>query len=223
MVEKWIHRSLDAAGDVNQATSVDVFVQDPTPEQHLIKAIRGWREFVERLAGSHSLAGFFAALRVCGVDIQHDEAVRNWCDTSLTHLRKSLDKPGYVRVDDAQQELKEIRDEWRALIDKDSDEGRKWKEDIDALRREASAFQQGIEHDEHLRNLLRAHTKLGEDIESTLLVAAGSGAQGLAERAPWFWQDMFNVYLPKFATAVKDIPIPRYGPFSSYAIETDIL
>ena len=135
--------------------------------------------------------------------------MRNWCDTFLTYLRRSLDEYGYSRSDEAQQKLKGIRDEWKALLDEDSDEGRKWKEDIDTLRREASAFQQGIEHDDDLRNVRRAQAKLGEDIESTLLVATNAGAQAFADRAPWFWQDVFNVYLPKFATAIKGVPIPR--------------
>ena len=210
IIEKWIHRTLDAAGDVNQDTSIDAFIDDPTPEQHLIQAIRGVRQFVERLASGRSLDGFFAALRVCGVDIQQDDAVRGWCDQFLAHLRRALDERGYVRSEEAQKRYNELRHEWRALLDKDSEEGRKWKEDIKVLRREARAFQSALDHDEDLTAVRRARARLGEDIENTLLTATKEGTQALMERAPWLWQDVFNVYLPQLAAAVKDIPIPRY-------------
>ncbi|KAI0634640.1 hypothetical protein C8Q77DRAFT_771072 [Trametes polyzona] len=209
LAQKWIHRSLDAAGDVNQATSLDAFIDDPTPEKHLINGIRGLREFLERLAGGKSLDGFFGALRVCGVDIQQDQDVREWVDSFVAHLRKSLDERGYARSDDAQRTRERLRKEWRELLDKDSDKGRKWKEDVAALKREASEFQTAIDRDEDLRAVRRAHAKLGEDLENGLIVASSAGAQSLMERAPWFWQDVFNVYLPKLVGMIKDIPIPR--------------
>ncbi|KAI0363499.1 hypothetical protein BV20DRAFT_975593 [Pilatotrama ljubarskyi] len=209
LAQKWIHRSLDAAGDVNQATSLDAFIDDPTPDKHLINGIRGLREFLERLASGKSLDGFFAALRVCGVDIQQDPDVRGWCDEFIAHLRKSLDEPGYARSDESQQKREKLRKEWQELLDKDSDKGRKWKEDIAALKREASEFQTAVDRDEDLRTIRRAHAKLGDDLENGLLVASSTGVQSLMERAPWFWQDVFNVYLPKLVGMIKDIPIPR--------------
>ncbi|KAL1948007.1 hypothetical protein VTO73DRAFT_12082 [Trametes versicolor] len=209
LAEKWINRSLDAAGDVNQATSLDAFIDDPTPEKHLINGIRGLREALERLAGGKSLDGFFAAFRNCGVDIQQDPAVRRWVDAFIAHLRKSLDEAGYARSDEAQKKSDKLQKEWSELLDKDSEKGRKWKEDVAALKREASEFQTAIDQDEDLRAVRRAHTKLGEDLENGLLVAGSTGAQSLMERAPWFWQDVFNVYLPKVVGMVKDIPIPR--------------
>ncbi|RPD60459.1 hypothetical protein L226DRAFT_461468 [Lentinus tigrinus ALCF2SS1-7] len=207
--QKWIHRSLDAAGDVNQATSLDAFINDPTPDKHLITAIRGFREFTERLAGGKSLDDFFACLRVCSVDIQQDEDVRQWFDEFIAHCRKSLDERGYARSDEAQQKSEKLRNEWKALLDKDSDKGRKWKEDVGKLKQQASEFQKLIDHDADLRQIRRTRAKLGEDIENSLLVAASTGTQSLMERAPWFWQDVFNVYLPKLVAAIKDIPIPR--------------
>ncbi|KAI0752306.1 hypothetical protein C8Q80DRAFT_1217036 [Daedaleopsis nitida] len=206
---KWVHRSLDSAGNVNQDTSLDAFIDDPTPEKHLTTAIRGLRQFLERLAGDKSLDGFFAALRVCGVDIQQDPDIRSWCDQFIAHLRKSLDERGYARSDEAKQKTEKLQKEWKELLDKDSDKGRKWKEDVGALKREADAFQRGFEQDEELRRVRRARAKLGEDIENSLLVAASTGTQTLMDRAPWFWQDVFNVYLPKLAASIKDIPIPR--------------
>ncbi|KAI0327376.1 hypothetical protein GY45DRAFT_1327603 [Cubamyces sp. BRFM 1775] len=209
LAQKWIHRSLDAAGDVNQATSLDAFIDDPTPDKHLITGIRGLRTFLERLAGGKSLDGFFASLRVCGVDIQQDPDVRGWCDEFIAHLRRSLDERGYVRSEEAKKKREQLRKEWKELLDKDSDKGRKWKEDVAALKREASEFQDAIDHDQDLRAVKRAHAKLGEDLENGLLAAGSAGAQSLMERAPWFWQDVFNVYLPKLVGMIKDIPIPR--------------
>ncbi|OJT14057.1 hypothetical protein TRAPUB_9391 [Trametes pubescens] len=209
LAEKWINRSLDAAGDVNQATSLDAFIDDPTPEKHLINGVRGLREALERLAGGKSLDGFFGAFRNCGVDIQQDPAVRRWVDAFIAHLRKSLDEAGYARSEEAQKKSDKLRKEWSELLDKDSDKGRKWKEDVAELKREASEFQTAIDQDEDLRAVRRAHTKLGEDLENGLLVAGSTGSQSLMERAPWFWQDVFNVYLPKLVGMVKDIPIPR--------------
>lgn len=210
LVEKWIHSTLDAAGDVNQATDLDAFIDDPTPEKHLITALRNFRQFVERLGGNKSLDGFFGALRICGVDIQQDPAIRGWFDNSLAHLRKSFDQRGYVRSEEAQKKRDELRQEWKELLSQDSDKGQTWKEDVAALRREASEFQHAIDHDEDLRDVRRARMRLGEDIEGLLLAAGTAGAHTFMERAPWFWQDVFNVYLPRFVESVKNVPVPRF-------------
>jgi len=209
IADKWINRSLDSAGDVNRATSLEAFINDPTPDKHLITGIRGLRTVLERLAGGKSLDDLFGALRVCGVDIKQDNDLREWSDALLTHLRKSVDERGYVRSDEARQESERLRTRWKELLDADSDTGRKWKEDVGQLKQEAAAFQRAVDHDEELRKVRRAHAKLGEDLEESLLVAGSSGLQATMEKAPWFWQDVFNVYLPKAVGMLKDIPIPR--------------
>ncbi|OBZ65028.1 Uncharacterized protein C32A11.02c, partial [Grifola frondosa] len=131
LVQKRIDRSLDSAGDVNQATSLDAFIDDPTPDKHLLNGIHCMRTWLERLAGDKSLDKFFCTLRVCGVDIQQDDDVRRWCDGFIAHLRKSLDERGYVRSEEAQYTLEKLRNEWQELLDMDSAKGRKWKEDVD--------------------------------------------------------------------------------------------
>ena len=209
LADKWIHRSLDTVGDVNKATDLDDFIDDPTPDKHLITAIRGFRQFIERLASGKSLDGFFASLRVCGIDIQQDSAIRDWFDKFIVHLRKSLDECGCVRSEEARKKREELRGEWQELLDEDSDKGRKWKEDVAALRREATEFQRAVDRDEDLRDVRQARVRLGEDIENTLLVAGSAGAQTFMERALWFWQDVFNVYLPRLVESIKDIPISR--------------
>ncbi|TBU21761.1 hypothetical protein BD311DRAFT_677580 [Dichomitus squalens] len=209
LADKWVHRSLDTVGDVNKSTDLDDFIDDPTPEKHLITAIRGMRQVIERLANNKSLDDFFGALRVCGVDIQQDPAIRDWFDKFIAYLRKNLDERGYARSEESQKKREELRHEWKELSSKDSDKGRKWKEDFATLRREATEFQRAIDRDEDLRDVRRARARLGEDIENTLLAAGTAGAQTFMERAPWFWQDLFNVYLPRLVESVKDIPIPR--------------
>ena len=62
MLSKWLHKSLDTAGDVNTDTSLESFIDDPTDDQHLIKAVRGVRAFIERNADGKSLDDFFGAL-----------------------------------------------------------------------------------------------------------------------------------------------------------------
>ncbi|OJT11433.1 hypothetical protein TRAPUB_12044, partial [Trametes pubescens] len=118
-----------------------------------------------RLTGGKSLDDFFGAVRNCGVNIQQDPAVRRWVDAVIAHLRKSLDEAGYARRKAAQKSDK-LRKEWSELLDKDSDKGREWKEDIAALKREASEFPTAIEQDEEFRAVRRAQTKLGEDLEN---------------------------------------------------------
>ncbi|EMD36643.1 hypothetical protein CERSUDRAFT_136886 [Gelatoporia subvermispora B] len=209
LAQKWVDKSLDVTGDVNQATSLDAFIDDPTPEQHLITGIRCFRTYLERLAGGKSLDQVFGRLRVCGVDIQNDPALRGWFDKLFAHLRKSLDERGYVRSEEAQQTRENIRKEWKDLLDADSDTGRKWKEDIGAFKEELDVFQKAIDRDEDLRRVRRAYEKLGDDLEESILVAGSAGFQNVMEKAPWFWQDVFNVYLPKTLGMLKDIPIPR--------------
>ena len=43
--------------------------------------------------------------------------------------------------------------------------------------------------------------------------AAAAGAQKALDQPVWMWQDMFNAYLPRLLSVIKDIPIPRYGVF----------
>lgn len=214
VMHKWIHRSLDNAGDVNKDTSLEAFINDPTPDQHLLKGIRGLRAGLERLAGGKSLDDLFNALRVCGVDIQQDESIRSLCDRSLKHARRCVDESGYVRSEEANEASEQLRREWKELSDKDSKKGRKWKEDVGKVKVEAEEFEQAISRDADLRKVRAAHSKLGNDLEESLIVAGSTGLQTMMEKAPWFWQDLFNFHLPNAVSMLKDIPIPRYAVYS---------
>ncbi|THH32403.1 hypothetical protein EUX98_g1751 [Antrodiella citrinella] len=210
---KWIHKSLDTAGDVNTDTSLEAFIDDPTEEQHLIKAIRAVRTFVERMAGGKSLDDFFGVLRVCGVDIQQDQHLREFFDELLDHLRKSVDERGYVRSDEAQQMRDDLKAKWRELHDADTEEGQKWRDDIGKLQAAWEDFMKAFDSGEDTRRIQRAQSKLGTDLEQAMVSAAGAAAsnaidQGL-QNGPWLWQDLFNAYIPRLLSIVKDIPIPR--------------
>ena len=55
-----------------------------------------------------------------------------------------------------------------------------------------------------------------------LLATGTAGAHTFMDRAPWFWQDLFKVYLPKAFSKMRDFPIPRYAVTSTIAwIATD--
>ena len=107
-----------------------------------------------------------------------------------------------------------LRKKWKELLDADSEKGRKWKADVGKLQEEARKFQCDIDHDEDLRRVRRTHAKLGDDIEDSLLIAGSAGLQATMNKALWFWQDLFNFYLPKAVGMLKDIPIPRSVPYN---------
>ncbi|KAI0342498.1 hypothetical protein BDW22DRAFT_1407581 [Trametopsis cervina] len=216
VIRKWIHRSLDTAGDVNTDTSLDSFIDDPTPEQHLIKAIRGAREFFERQADGKSLDDFFGALRVCGVDIQQDKKLRKWTDDVLDHLQKCLDEKGYVRSGDSQEKREELQERWNKMMDPEhpeGEEGRKWQEDVGKLKAEWSEFDKALQAGEDLGRVRKAQSKLASDIENAFVTAASKAADKAVDTAldqpVWMWQDIFNAYLPRLLSLIKDIPIPR--------------
>ncbi|CDO73889.1 hypothetical protein BN946_scf185016.g46 [Trametes cinnabarina] len=119
LAQKWIHRSLDTAGDVNQDTSLDAFIDDPTPDKHLINAIHGFRispPASPSMASSPSPSAASTSSRTPMSALEH-----------------------------------QLRNNWKALLDKDSDKGHKWKQDIAALKHEASEFQAAIDRDQDLR------------------------------------------------------------------------
>ncbi|EKM57069.1 uncharacterized protein PHACADRAFT_119248 [Phanerochaete carnosa HHB-10118-sp] len=215
ILSKWLHKSLDTAGDVNTDTSLESFVDDPTPEKHLIKAIRGVREFFERNANGKSLDDFFGALRVCGVDIQQDQQLRQAMDDTLGFMRRCVDERGFVRSGEAQEARGQLKTRWRDITSADTPEGQKWREDFKHLKNEGKEFSVALEGGEDLTRLRKAQAKLASDLEDAFATAASKAADKAAENAGtlnqpiWMWQDIFNAYLPRLLSVIKDIPIPR--------------
>jgi hypothetical protein len=200
---------------VNTDTSLESFIDDPTPEKHLIKSIRGVREFFERCANGKSLDDFFGALRVCGVDIQQDEKLRQTTDETLDFLRRGVDEKGFVRSEDAQKKREELKQRWDELTSANTPEGQKWREDYERLQKEWQEFSVALEGGEDLARLRHAQAKLASDLESAFVTVASKAADkavenaGTVSQSVWMWQDLFNAYLPRLLNIIKDIPIPR--------------
>ncbi|KAG0700157.1 hypothetical protein DFH29DRAFT_933392 [Suillus ampliporus] len=206
---KWLNRSLDTAADVNQSTSLESFINDPSPEKHILKALRGIRTLVERAAGGKSLDDVFAQLRLCAVDIKNDEDLKRWFNDFFAHVRRSLDEAGYARSEEAHQKHQRLGERWKQLVNQDSDAGRKWKEDVRALRHELHVFQEAITRDADLQRVRKAHATFARDVIQSVGTGGQMGMQFALDQASWFWQDVFNVYAPRVLRVIKDIPIPR--------------
>ncbi|OAX34743.1 hypothetical protein K503DRAFT_803347 [Rhizopogon vinicolor AM-OR11-026] len=209
IVSKWVNKSLDTAADVNQATSLDTFIEDPSEKKHIHEALHGIRTLIERIASGKSLDDVFARIRVCAVDVRHDEDLKVWFNDFFEHVRKSLDQPGYARSEEAHRRHQQLGEHWKQLLDQDSGTGRKWKEDVQGLRHELRAFQNAITKDPDLQHVRKAHAQFSKGLAQSVGMGGKMGMQFAFDQASWFWQDAFNVYVPRILNAVKDIPIPR--------------
>ncbi|KAG1852737.1 hypothetical protein F4604DRAFT_1629081 [Suillus subluteus] len=208
-VSKWINKSLDTATDINQSTSLESFIDDPSKEKHVLKALRGISILVERAAGGKSLDDVFAKARLCAVHVRNDEDLKKWFNDFFAHVRKSLDEPGYARSEDAYHMHQRLSERWKHLLDQDSDARRKWKEDVRALRDELRDFQQAIARDADLQRVRKAHATFGKDLAQSVGTGGQIGMQFALDQASWFWQDVFNVYASRLLHVIKNIPIPR--------------
>lgn len=217
IVEKWLTKTIDTASSINSSTTIDSFIDDPTPEQHVPKALHCLVTLVERLAGDKPLDDLFTSFRRCAADVRQDKDLKSWFHVFFKHIRKSLDEAGYARSDEAKKTKKELRARWKALQDADSDAGRKSKKDFDTLKDELKDFEERIAADKDLNKIKEAHEKLGGDIANGLVEVGkkademGISMQAAIEKASWFWQDLFKVYMPRALSMMKDIPIPRYA------------
>ncbi|KIJ13173.1 hypothetical protein PAXINDRAFT_163752 [Paxillus involutus ATCC 200175] len=206
---KWMNRTLDTAADVDQATSLDTFIDDPTEEKHLYHALHDLRTLVERLAGGKSLDDLFTKARICAADAKQDKDIKAWFNDFFAHVRKSLETPGYARTEDAHGKHKELGRRWKEFLDEETGAARKWKEDVHGFRRELREFQQGIARDSDLQSARRAHAKFAKHMEKSIVAGGQVALHSLSDEASWFWQDAFNVHAQRLLSVVKSIPIPR--------------
>lgn len=206
---KWINRSLDTTSNVGDSASLDDFIEDPTEEKHLHKAIRDLRGLIERFAGGKSMDDLLSCVRACALDVRRDPELKAWFTEFFTHARRSLDDPKYSGSQEAKDKHQELGKRWKELLSKDSDKGRQWKNDLSALRREMRAYRQHIERDPDVHRVRQAHDRFQENMKQGVTSGAQIGLQTLVEQSPWFWQDLFNVYAQRILHVVKDIPIPR--------------
>ncbi|KAJ6471209.1 hypothetical protein DFH09DRAFT_1220471 [Mycena vulgaris] len=207
-LHKWVNKAFDTASD--KSFSLNTFVEDSTPEQHVSKALNALKTLLDRFAKPESsvdavlgkVQRFFSAVRRDSVE------VKAWVDKFFEHAHKSLDDPEYPRSDEARAARRDLRKRGRTLLDADTDAGRTWEE----LKATVKTFVTALVADEDVERLRAAHAKLGEDAERGLVEAgqeAETGVQALLERATWFWRDLFAVYAPRAPAMLKDIPIPH--------------
>lgn len=210
LAQKWLKATGDVAVDAAQSTSLESFVNDPTPEKHLIQAIRYVNKLVQNIAGGKTLDDLHSALRMCVIDIRNDTGLRQWVEDYIAYAKRGLENAGDNDMEEIRDTRKALRRRWNELTDTDSDNSRKWTEDFEALRKEVREFQERMEQDKDLQAVRQAHAQLGRDIEDTLVDVAAVGLQAAVSGTSWFWADLFNVYLPRFISTIKSIPIPRY-------------
>lgn len=208
-VSKWINKSLDTAADINQSTSLEFFIDDPSQEKHVLKALRGISTLVERAAGGKSLDDVFAKARLCAVHVRNNEDLKSWFNDFFAYVRKSLDEPGYARSEEAHHMHQQLGERWKQLLDQDSDMGRKWKEDVQALRDELRDFRKAMARDADLQRVRKAHAAFGKYLAQSVGTGGQIGMQFALDQSSWFWQDVFNVYASRLLRIIKDIPIPR--------------
>lgn len=184
------------------------FIADPTPEQHVPKALQALETFFERISGV-SFDPLIRRLRSTVSMIVQDQELKAWFHESISEIRRDLTEAGYVRSDAATQRRGELRRRWNLLLEKDQ----KWKANIDELKQELAKIDKGISQDKDLARIKMAHQHFNQDIEQGLIDAskeAETGLQAAMEQVTWFWQDLFKVYLPRIMSKMKNLPIPRY-------------
>lgn len=210
LIQKWLEAMGDVAVAAAQSTSLESFVNDPTPEKHLIHAIRCINRLAQNIAGGKSLDDLHSALSTCVIDIRNDTDLRQWFKDYIAYAKRTLENVGHNDTEEMKDTRQGLRLRWNELTDIGSDKSRKCKEDFDALRNEVREFQERMEHDKELQAIRKAHAQLGRDIEETLFDVAGHGLQTAVSGISWLWADLFNVYLPRLVCMLKSLPIPRY-------------
>ncbi len=210
LAQKWLNATGNVAAAAAQSTSLESFIDDPTPEKHLIQAVRCVNQFAQSIAGGKNLDDLHSALRMCVVDIRNDPDLQKWFGDYLGFARRALEHTGDNDPEDIRNTREDLRRRWNELTDLNSDKGRKWKEDYGVLRSEVLEFQERIEQDKDLQVVRKAHAQLGSDIEECLVDVAAVSLQGAVSGTSWLWADLFNVYIPRIVGTLKSLPIPRY-------------
>lgn len=226
LAQKWLKATGIVAAAAAQSTSLESFIDDPTPEKHLIHAVRYMNQLAQSISGGKNLDDLHTALRMCVIDIRNDTDLQQWFDDYLEFVRRALEYTGDNDLDKIRNTREELRRRWNVLTDLSSDKSRKWKEDIGALRNEVAEFQHRMEQDKDLQAVRKAHAQLGRDIEECFIDVAAVSLQGAISGTSWMWADLFNVYLPRFVGILKSFPIPRYvsqppvalSPFTFYTL-----
>lgn len=217
LAQKWLKATGNMAAVAAQSTSLSSFIDDPTPEKHLIHAVRCVNQLAQSIAGGKNLDDLHSALRMCIIDIHNDADLQQWFDDYLAFARRALENTGDNDSEESRNTREDLRRRWNDLTDLNSDKGRKWKDDYGALQSEVLEFQERMEQDKDLQAVRKAHAQLGRDIEECLVDVATVSLQGAVSGTSWLWTDLFNVYIPRFVGILKSLPIPRYVSYPSVA------
>ncbi|KAF8263478.1 hypothetical protein EI94DRAFT_1807164 [Lactarius quietus] len=209
LIQKWLRATGDAAVDAAQSTSLASFINDPTPDQDLVHAVWSIGELAQNMAGGKSLEDLYSALKKCVIDIRNDKNLQQWVDDFIAYAKRTLEHVGENDPDELRDTRQDLRRRWKELTDPEYEKSRQWIVDFNFLRNEVREFQERLENDEDLQAVRKAHARFGRDLEETLIDASAVGMQSAISGASWLWTDMFNVYLPRFISLLKSIPIPR--------------
>lgn len=187
--------------------TLGTFIGDPTPEQHVPNAIECLKTFVERLTDI-PLDPLIRKLRGTIAAVVKDEQLKNCVHDFIGEIRRCLTEKGYARSDAAAEKLKEFRERWQTLLEKDEHT----RNNIDQLKDGFSKVFEGMKQDKDLQRIKSAHLRFNNDLSEGLIEAgkeAETGLQAAMEQVTWFWQDFFRFYLPRVLNKMKGIPIPR--------------
>jgi len=156
-LQKCLDSTINAASDPN--TTLSNFIVDPTPEQHILKALEAVRTLFEHFAGV-SLEPLLQKMRTCANEIVCDEDLKAWFDEYFNLSQKNLGEVGYAESNAAKAKHKELRICWRTLLEKDE----KWNGAVENIKKEWAKIKQGLKNDKDLNGLREAHSKLGNNI-----------------------------------------------------------
>nr|GAT50058.1 predicted protein [Mycena chlorophos] len=201
---KWVDAAFGAPAD--EPFSLNTFIEDQSPDQHIHKALDGLKTLLNRLVEPRSsvdaLVG--ATNRFVSV-VRGDADVRAWVDKYFEYIQRSIDDPEYPDSDQARVTRRELREKGNVITDTETDAGRAWAE----LKLIGRSFFDALASDEDIRHVRDAYLKLGEDVQRGLVERADLGVKAVLEQATWFWRDLFGVYAPRLFGRLKDIRIPR--------------
>ncbi|KAJ7034694.1 hypothetical protein C8F04DRAFT_1100661 [Mycena alexandri] len=203
-VHKWVSKAFDVASD--QPLTLDTFIEDPSPEQHIHQALSELKTLLDRLANPESSVDALldTTQRFVTIVRANSPEFKAWVDLFFEYAFRSLDNAEYPRSDEARGVRGQLGERGRALLDPDTEAGRAWIE----LQEAAQTFGAALLADTDVERVRAAHRQLGKDAQHGL-VQAGMESNAVVQQALWFWRDLFAVYAPRFLAMLKDIPIPR--------------
>src|SRR6266852_5185377 len=123
LAQKWLNATGNVAAAAAQSTSLESFIDDPTPEKHLIQAVRCVNQFAQSIAGGKNLDDLHTALRMCVVDIRNDPDLQKWFGDYLGFARRALEHTGDNDPEDIRNTREDLRRRWNELTDLNSDKG----------------------------------------------------------------------------------------------------